>query len=532
MLLAALAVAALLPCGASARPNVVLIVTDDQRWDTLSAMPTVQSELVAKGVTFSNAFVVNPLCCPSRASILTGRYSHTTRVYGNRDLRKFNERSTIAPALRRAGWRTGFLGKYLNGFTSLRVPPGWNRWFAFIPSSAHRYFGYDVNSDGRRVHFGSEDADYSTDVLAARAESFIRVRDPRPFFLALFPVAAHAPATPAPRHDGAFAALEPWRPESYLEDLSDKPAWVRRSEFNAAAADGFRRRQYESLLAVDEAVGRVVAALERAGKLNETMIVFTSDNGHLWGEHGIFHKVVPYEESIRVPLVIRYGSSVRAETRPALNIDLAPTFAALARIPWKADGRSLLPLLASQAGPGRREFLVESRGYAGFPSPPYCAIRTRGVMHAVYGDGSRELYDLASDPLQLQSLARDPAWQAREDVLRARLARLCNPPPEGLSRMLLCTHQSGPDRTELRGSPRYDILCGRRGADVILPGLGKDWVFARAGDDIVRARDGQRDHVDCGRGRDVLLADLNDVVIEPTCESIRRRGHGAQSEPR
>jgi N-acetylglucosamine-6-sulfatase len=521
-LLAALAVAVLIPCTAAARPNIVLIVTDDQRWDTLSSMPAVQAELVAKGVTFSNAFAVNPLCCPSRASILTGRYSHTTRVYGNQDLRKFDERSTIALTLRRAGWRTGFLGKYLNGFASLRVPPGWNRWFAFTPSSSHRYFDFRVNVNGRSIAYGSEEADYSTDVLAAQAESFISARDPRPFFLALFPIAPHGPATAAPRHADSFPDLPPWRPESYLEDVSDKPGWIERVEFDPAAADEFRRRQYQSLLAVDDAVRRVVGALEKAGELQKTMIVFTSDNGLLWGEHGILNKLVPYEESIRVPLVIRYGSRVHTEPRLALNIDLAPTFAALAGVPWKADGRSLLPLLSSTAAPGRREFLIESIGNAPFPSPPYCAIRTRGQMYAVYSDGSRELYHLDSDPLQLQNLVADPAWQAREDVLRARLGRLCNAPPPGLSRKLLCTHEGGPGSDRLRGSGGYDILCGHGGGDVLEPGRGPDWVFAGDGRDVVRARDRRRDHVDCGGGRDVLFADAGDRVVGPSCEVVLR----------
>ena len=518
----AVVVGLLLPCAASAGPNVVLIVTDDQRWDTLGAMPTVRSELMAEGVTFSNAFVVNPLCCPSRASILTGNYSHTTHVYRNGGLPNFDETRTIARALRRAGWRTGFLGKYLNGYAGTRVPPGWNRWFAFSPSNVHGYFDYLVNVDGQLVAHGSAVGEYSTDVLAAEAESFIAADDPRPFFLAFFPFAPHSPAVPAPRHARAFASLPPWRPPSYLEDISDKPAWVRQVRFDAAFTDELRRRQYRALLAVDDAVGRIVDALQNEGKLEDTMIVFTSDNGLLWGEHRMLQKVVPYEESIRVPLVVRYGSASRTDARFALNIDLAPTFAELAGIPWSSDGKSLLPLLASPAGQGRNEFLVESRGFPGFPSPTYCALRTRELMHAVYGDGSRELYDLARDPYQLDNLARAPAWQARMGALQTRLARLCNPPPSGLSRSRLCTHRGGAGPDRLQGSQSYDVLCGRGGGDVILTGQGSDWVFASSGDDLVRARDGRRDHVDCGSGTDVLFADHLDTVAGSSCERVRR----------
>jgi arylsulfatase A-like enzyme len=519
-----------LPCAAGAAPNVVLIVTDDQRWDSLWAMPTVRSELVDEGVSFSNAFVVNPLCCPSRASILTGDYSHTTRVYKNGGLPNFDEGRTIALALRRAGWRTGFLGKYLNGYAGTRVPPGWERWFAFSPSNAHAYYDYLVNVDGKLAAYGSAAGDYSTDVLADEAEAFIAADDARPFFLAFFPYAPHSPAVSAPRHSGSFAGLPPWRPPSYGEDVSDKPAWVSEIQLDAVLTDDLRRRQYQSLLAVDDAVGRIVAALEAAGKLEETMIVFTSDNGLLWGEHGILHKVVPYEESIRVPLVVRYGAQVRTDARLALNIDLAPTFAELAGIPWDSDGRSLLPL-ASPSGQGRGQFLVESRGYPGFPSPTYCALRTQGLKQVAYADGSRELYDLAADRYELDNLAGEAAWRAREAALLTRLSRACNPPPVGLPRSLLCTHKgtAGPDR--LRGSRLYDVVCGQGGADVLVPAGGPDWVYAGAGSDVVRTRDGARDRVDCGDGRDLLVADALDIVLVGSCERVDRPGRD-RDEPR
>jgi N-acetylglucosamine-6-sulfatase len=514
-------VALLWAASAAGQPNVVLIVTDDQRWDTLSALPTVQAELVGPGTTFTNAFVVNPLCCPSRASILTGRYSRSTRVYGNGGLVNFDERTTIAVALRRAGWRTGFLGKYLNGYGGTRVPPGWERWFAFTPSNAHRYFDYRVNVDGTIIEFGPDDEAYSTDVLAGEAESFILADDSRPFFLAVFPYAPHWPAIPAPRHEGSFPALPPWRPPSYLEDRGDKPAWIREIEFDPALADELRKRQYQSLLAVDDAVGRIVSALETAGKLEETMIVLTSDNGHLWGEHGILQKVVPYEESIRVPLVVRYGGATGTDSRFALNIDLAPTVADLAGIRFQADGASLLPFLTSAQSPGRREFPIESRGYPGFPVPPYCALRTKRFLHAVYRDGSRELYDLDADPYQLDNLAGRAEWQARVRTLRARLSRLCNPPPPGFPRTLLCTREGGPGADRLLGTGGYDVICARGGADVVDARSGPDWVYAGSGDDTIRVRDGARDRVTCGGGRDVVVADARDVVLAG-CEVVRR----------
>ena len=172
---------------AQARPNVVLVLTDDQRWDTLNVMPTVQRQLVDRGVTFENAVVVNPVCCPSRASTLTGRYSHSTGVYNNGGPYggwpsfRTREGSTIATWLRSGGYRTGFFGKYLNNYGTRFVPPGWSRWVAFAPPNVENYYTYRLNIDGSMVDYGSDPGDYSTDVLAAKATDFIdRTAAPAP----------------------------------------------------------------------------------------------------------------------------------------------------------------------------------------------------------------------------------------------------------------------------------------------------------------------------------------------------------------
>src|SRR3712207_6432541 len=173
-LVVALSSALAAPAAAPAAPNVVLILTDDQRWDTLWAMPTVQRELVGRGVTFQNAFAVNPLCCPSRASFLTGRYSHSNGVYSNvppyGGVSWFDHTSTIATSLAAAGYRTAYIGKYLNGYLADFVPPGWHRWVA----NAGGFFGYGLNVDGFSVRYGLEEAAYSTDVFANEAVSFIQ----------------------------------------------------------------------------------------------------------------------------------------------------------------------------------------------------------------------------------------------------------------------------------------------------------------------------------------------------------------------
>ena len=336
----------------SQQPDIVLILTDDQRFDTLWAMPTVRSELMAKGVSFSNGYVSNPVCCPSRSSTLTGLYSHSTRVYTNHPKEPFggfpafDDRSTVATWLQRAGYRTALMGKYLNGYADSYVPPGWDRWFVTWDGGA--YFDYSANDDGVIRSFGADPDDYGTDVLADQATDLIRSTDPdQPLFLYFAPHAVHGPATPAPRDREAFADLEPWRPASYdEEDVRDKPAYIRaRGALPSAARasiEAFRRDQYRALRSVDRAVSDILDALTDTGRLSNAVIVFTSDNGMMWGEHGWSSKVVPYEESIRVPLVIRADAMIASPHRDdhlVLNIDLAPTFADVAGAQSTGDGR-------------------------------------------------------------------------------------------------------------------------------------------------------------------------------------------------
>jgi N-acetylglucosamine-6-sulfatase len=522
------------PAGA-AQPNIVLIVTDDQRWDTLGYMPTVQSELVGRGVTFQNAFVTNPLCCPSRASVLTGAYSHTNGVYTNGEplggFSKFRDESTVATWLDDAGYETALIGKYLNGYSGSYVPPGWDRWVAFTPGQtasrpAPGYYTYGYNIDGEDFPY-VEQTTYSTDFIAQEAVSFLQAAQ-RPFFLYFAPFAPHSPATPARRHESAFSELGRWRPPSYNEsDISDKPPWVRaKTRLDAtqrAKRDAFRIRQLQSLLAVDEAVGSILQALSESGDLANTLIVFMSDNGYLWGEHRLSGKIYPYEESIRVPFVVRYDALVgtaRTDTRPVLGIDVAPTFAALAGVTApNRDGGSILPLLAADEGATwRSRFLVESLGSR---PPPYCALRTLRHLFVTYSTGDRELYDLVVDPYELQNLAGERASRGTIFRLRKGLARLCNPPPPGLSRKLLCTHVGTDGADTLVGSARYDIMCARGGNDSINAGDAADYVFAQAGNDRVYARDGHIDVIACGGGVDVAVVDPTDRP-RANCERVRR----------
>jgi N-acetylglucosamine-6-sulfatase len=434
--------------GATSRPNIVVILTDDQRWDTLWAMPTVKAEIAAHGMTFGNAMVTNSLCCPSRAGIMTGAYSHTTGVYSNEGVHggfaSFDDSSTIATALHDVGYRTGLLGKYLNGYTdgeASYIPPGWDRWFAFLTRNGDgEYFDYSVSDQGAIASYGTAEADYSTDVLADQADTFIRSTDPsQPLFLYLSTRAPHEPAVPAPRDAGAFATLRLWRPPSYNErDVSDKPAYIQNTKRwrpqKSRREDTGRLDQYRTLLAVDDAVGTVVDALTETGRLSNTVIVFASDNGYLWGEHRWSVKMVPYEESIRVPMVIRYDPltpSPSVDDHLVLNIDLAPTFAEVAATSLAgSDGQSLVPLLEEVGTGWRTDFLVEHlQTWDDVPS--YCAVRNEGHVYVGYGTEEQELYDLAADPYQLTNVAADPGYEQTVVEMKARLEELCQPPPPG-----------------------------------------------------------------------------------------------------
>ena len=419
----------------SPRPNIVLILTDDQRWDSLGVMPEVRKLLGGHGVTFANSFVTTSLCCPSRATILTGQYSRHTGVYQNTTphggATSFRDRSTVATWLHGAGYETALVGKYLNEYNRLPagyVPPGWDEWDAIAQRREVQYYNYDLNENGRIVHYGAKPADYSTDVLAAKAAQFA-LRAPRPFFLYFAPVAPHEAAVPAPRDAKAYSNLAPLRPPSYDEpDARDKPWAAEFPQLSSAARaeiDLTRTHMLESLRAVDRAVAGLVQALQTRGALDDTVILFASDNGFMWGEHRLRGKIWPYEESIRVPLVVRvpWLDRGRVDRHLVTNADYASTFADLAgtKPGLPQDGRSLVPLLRGRDPPWPASILVEYLGATGadrFGPPPFEAIRTERYLYVEYAFGWRELYDLKKDPYELDNLAGQPSAAA----LRARLA--------------------------------------------------------------------------------------------------------------
>ena len=425
------------------RPNVVVILTDDQRFDTLKVMPIVGRELLRQGMHLRRAIVTNPLCCPSRATILTGRYSHTTGVYTNTPPTgawpafQPSEPDTIATALDAAGYRTALIGKYLNGYTEdVYVPPGWDRFFALVEPS--KYYDYEVLDQARGLlSFGSASRDYSTDVFRRRAVRFIRdTPTDQPFFLLVTPFAPHAPSIAAPRHERDFARSDVvLNPAVNEEDVSDKPSYLAgRATVDPAKIRAQIRNQWESLLAVDELVGALTKALAATGRAEETLVIFTSDNGFATREHRWSGKRIPHDVSIRVPMIVRYPPEIPAGTASnalVSNVDLAPTIADFAGVPFTADGVSLRPLLTDAASAARSSVVLENVDEPPQHVPTYCGVRTPGFTFVHYATGEEELYDLGSDPWQLRNVAAARPNKATE--LRTFTESLCTPTPPGFS---------------------------------------------------------------------------------------------------
>jgi N-acetylglucosamine-6-sulfatase len=488
------------------QPNIIFIVADDMRKDDLNAkyMPQTTAELVEKGRSFKNALVSNPLCCPSRATIMRGQYSHNTDVWFNTNVynpdpnvrdggwQGYNgngyEKDNVATRLQAAGYTNGLFGKYLNGYGDDTVPvptappPGWDEvgddWFAFKTLG---YYNYDVNDNGTIKHYGSTNSNYSTNVLNSQVQEFIRANaapGKPPIFAYVAPYAPHGPATPGPGDKQTFNGLKAPRPLSFNErDVLDKPPWIqslrRFSSDDIANIDQRHENRVESLQAVDDLVAAVVRTLGEQGVLSNTYIVFTSDNGFHHGEHRIRQgKARPYEESVRVPLVIRGPDAASPEppvVQPGsstdmlvLNTDYMPTFMdlAVAETPPYVDGRSLLPVLKGSPPPSswRTAILLEGRKNSADPEivldRNYNGIRTSTSKYIEYeslsGSGSiRELYDLtpSADPLELTNTysSADPDVPPLSE-LDARLDALkgCHPDDLATPEDESCQKAEGP----------------------------------------------------------------------------------------
>ncbi len=435
----------------ASRPNIVLIVTDDQDLllGSLDAMPHLKELLIEKGTTFSQAYVPLSLCCPSRATILTGRYTHNLKVYQNFPpdggfaafQAEGHERSTVGMALRRVGYRTALMGKYLNGYPDPAdrsfVPPGWDEWFVPAGGNPYGQYNYTLNHNGRLLQRGREPEDYLTDVLARQATGFVAQAavDGVPFFLYLAPYAAHKPCPPAPRHAGMFTGQRAPRTASFNEaDVSDKPGAIRGRRLLApeqiAKLDGLYRRRLECLQSVDEGIASLVESLESTGQLANTYLFFVSDNGFHLGQHRLTDgKYTAYDEDVHIPFVVRGPGVPAGATAGAFvsTVDLAPTLAQLAgtHLRVQPDGRSFVPLLRKpgETPAGWRQLIFLEQFHfddtgdqpesvlepSDEPQPEehvtHYGLRTATFKFVEYETGEREYYDLIADPAELQSLA-------------------------------------------------------------------------------------------------------------------------------
>lgn len=414
----------------AAKPNIVLIVTDDQAWHTMQFMPKTNALIGDKGIRFTNAFASTPLCCPSRASILSGQYSHTHGVRGNQHASLFADTTALPTWLQQAGYRTGYFGKYLNTYSTFTpwpyVPRGWSTWKALKEPGYLRY--YLVEAYPKRETYYPN---YSTSLLAEKAVTFIQgtARGQR-MFLYFAPFAPHAPAIPDTQDAGRFAGLPGWRSPSYNEeDTSDKPGWLKKypllTKARRDSTDALYRRQVESLQAVDRAVASIVTALSKAGRLANTVIIYTSDNGLSLGAHRWTEKNCVYEECVRVPLLVRGpGILPRTDENLVLNVDLAPSIAEWAgAVPTiQMDGQSFVELTTDPTAPWRDSVLLEALW--GQTGTRYQAVRTDRYVYAEYMNEDLELYDLLSDPYQLQNVAEDPAYAPVRAEMKVKLELL------------------------------------------------------------------------------------------------------------
>jgi N-acetylglucosamine-6-sulfatase len=440
------------------RPNIVVLETDDQTLAEMEVLPNVRHLIGDEGVTFDHNFDSFSLCCPSRASFLTGQYSHNNGVRGNAlpqgGFEKLDGTNTLPVWLQRSGYYTVHLGKYLNGYgrrNPLEIPPGWSEWHGSVDPSTYRYYNYTLNENGVLTTYCAvpQPSCYQTDVYRDKADEIIRRRAPGgPFFLWVAFLANHSgnprdaddppnltTPVPAPRYKDRLAGTPLPQPPSFNEaDVSDKPAGIRRRALLtprqiAGVQENWQQRR-ETLLAVDDAVASIVDALRQTGELDNTLLMFTSDNGFFHGEHRVRNgKVLLYEESIHLPLLMRWTGNKSLprgvhRSQLTMNVDDAETILAAAGKPARPglveDGTSLLPLWRDGARELGRDLLVDNTPGAGH----FDAIRSRNFLYAEYQNGDRELYDLQRDPYELQSQHANPAYETIRSALAGRLHNL------------------------------------------------------------------------------------------------------------
>ena len=425
------------PAHPDPRPNIVFVLTDDVTLNLIPYMPHVAA-MEQEGSTFTNHFVVDSLCCPSRSAIFTGQYPHNNGVFTNGGpdggYSAFNRNGdawkSFALSLQRAGYRTGLMGKYLNEYLPKHDPPapGWDVWD--VGGYAYPEYDYDLNENGTIVPYGHDPSDYLTDVLSHKATDFIdsSAQEGKAFALEIATFAAHRPYTPGPQDEHSFPSLtaprtpafgvKPTAPPNWLADLP--PLDLK----SIQRIDQAFRLRVEDMQAVDRMIGQLQQELIEKGLAQNTYFVFTSDNGYHMGEYGLRPgKQTAFDTDIKVPLVITgpdvpAGAKVDAFTS---SIDFAPTFEQIAGVspPENIDGVSMLPLWHGRPPPAdwQRGILVEHHGPDFLPNDPdrqsapagnppsYEAVRTANAVYVEYDNGDREYYNVADDPYELHNLA-------------------------------------------------------------------------------------------------------------------------------
>ena len=433
----------------STKPNIVFVLTDDLSWNLVSHMPHVQA-LQKAGTTMSNYYVVDSLCCPSRSAIFTGEYPHDDGVFTNGGSdggyaaynKNGNELKASAVALQKAGYTTGFMGKYLNGYQPVdAVPPGWNEWD--VAGYGYPEFNYNLNQNGKTQHYGRDAQSYLTDVLSNKAGSFIdsSASAHKPFMLEVATFAPHAPYTPAPRYATAAAGVAYPETPAYNALPSAPPAWLKnRAPLTAKQQKGITAdydKRIEADLAVDDLIGHLEAELKAKGVADNTYFVFSSDNGYHMGEYRLLPgKQTAFDTDIHVPLIVTGPGVPAGATSSQLvsNIDLAPTFESLAgaTVGSNVDGVSLSDLWhGQQPADWQQAVLIEHHGpddTKGDPDaqsakhadpPSYEAVRTATALYVRYADGDQEYYDTAHDPNELDNLAATGVPPALPKMLTA-----------------------------------------------------------------------------------------------------------------
>jgi len=414
------------------RPNFLIIVTDDQRFDTMEYMPNTQQLIFDQGATFSSGYITTPFCCPSRASILTGLYAHNHYVYVNTDDLLL---PTLVEDLHKNGYHTGLVGKYLNSWDG-SIRPEFDYWATFWGGTIPHYYDPELNVNG---DWGPRTG-YITYLFEDYAKEYIDLatNQRKPFFLLFAPNAPHAPYTPLKEDKGLLQDLSPHRPPSFSEeDISDKPSSIANKpligEEEAIDIDNVRRRQLLTLISLDRSIGAIMEKLKETGELDNTVVIFLSDNGKHWGEHRMNTKSTAYEEVIKVPFAMRYPALIPTpyiESGLVANIDIAPTIYELSetRMPKVIDGLSLVDLLSGN-GEWRSKLLLEAwpdRGH-------WTAVHTGDYVYIETVDDISEFYDLINDPFELENAINDPQYRSFIAELQAFMQTESEPrlpPPE------------------------------------------------------------------------------------------------------